>query len=100
MLGVSGAVFLDVDGNGRFDSALDYARRAVSVGEVGTLLTRLGGYDRAVAVQAASLLRHQDPVGFEKRIRSMIEAAPAGSDVIQGFTAYLDAWTASGRVRQ
>jgi hypothetical protein len=98
VLGVSGAVFLDADGNGRFDSALDYARReAGSASSVTSLLTRFAGYDRAVAIQAASLLRDQDPAGFESRGRSILDAAPASSEAAKGFADYLDAWKASSR---
>ena len=91
VLGLSGAVFVDADGSGTFESALEYARREVSVlNHVRPLAERLGSYDAAVATQAASLLRAQNPAAFEARIRSMIEAAP--SHVANGLTAYLDAW--------
>jgi hypothetical protein len=91
VLGLSGAVFVDADGSGQFESAFEYARREVSaVNAARPLLQRLGSYDTAVAIQAASLLRTQDPATFETRIRSMIEGAP--SHVANGFTAYLDAW--------
>jgi hypothetical protein len=91
VLGLSGAVFVDADGSGQFESAFEYARREVSaVNAARPLLQRLGSYDTAVAIQAASLLRTQDPATFEARIRPMIEGAP--SHVANGFTAYLDAW--------
>jgi hypothetical protein len=94
VLGLSGAVFVDADGSGRFESAFDYARREVSaVNDVRPLVTRLASYDSAVATQAASLLRVQDPAGFEGAIRSMIETAP--SHVAKGLTAYLEAWKES-----
>ncbi|MGH9310759.1 MAG: CehA/McbA family metallohydrolase [Vicinamibacterales bacterium] len=97
VLGVSGAVFLDADGSGGFESAFDYARREVSAGgDMTSLLTRLGGYDRAIAIQAASLLRAQDPGGFEGRIRSMLDEVAASSEVEKGLSAYLDAWRESG----
>jgi hypothetical protein len=91
VLGLSGAVFVDADGSGKFESALEYARRELSaVTAARPLLERLGSYDTAVATQAASLLRAEDPATFEARIRSMIKGAPA--HVANGFTAYLDAW--------
>jgi hypothetical protein len=94
VLGVTGAVFVDADGSGTFDSALEYARREVSASDQRSpLAARLGSYDAAVAIQAASLLRAQDPAGFEARIRAMIQAAPA--HVAAGLTAYLDAWKES-----
>lgn len=91
VLGLSGAVFVDADGSGKFESALEYARRELSaVTAARPLLERLGSYDTAVATQAASLLRAEDPATFEARIRSMIKGAPA--HVARGFTAYLNAW--------
>ena len=94
VLGLSGAVFVDADGSGNFESAFQYARREVSAAnDERALVKRLGSYDMAVATQAASLLRVQDPAGFESKIRSMVQAAPA--HVAEGFMAYLDAWKES-----
>lgn len=94
VLGLSGPVFVDADGSGKFESAFEYARREVSAANEGPpLVTRLGSYDAAVATQAASLLRAQDPAGFEGRVRSMIQGAP--SQVAEGLAAYLDAWKES-----
>ena len=96
VLGLSGAVFVDADRSGRFESAFEYARREVSrAGAATPLIARLASYDAAVATQAASLLRAQDPAAFEGRIRSMIEDAP--SHVAKGLTAYLEAWKESAR---
>ncbi len=96
VLGVTGAVFVDADGSGTFESALEYARREVSAPNQRTpLATRLGAYDAAVATQAASVLRAQDPARFEATIRSMIPGAPA--HVAKGLTAYLEAWKESHR---
>jgi hypothetical protein len=89
---------VDADGSGKFESAFEYARREVSVANsVRPLVTRLASYDIAVATQAASLLRVQDPAGFEATVRSMIQAAP--SRVATGLTAYLEAWKGSQAAR-
>jgi hypothetical protein len=94
ILGMSGAVFVDADGSGRFESALDYARREMAdASHDRRLVTRLGRYDAAVATQAASLLRAEDPTRFEATVRSLIQQAP--SHVARGLQAYLDAWKAS-----
>lgn len=90
VLGVSGAVFVDADGSGRFESALEYARREVSAATDGTLAQRLAPYESAVATQAASLLRVHDPAAFEGTVRSLIQSAPA--HVARGLLAYLEAW--------
>ena len=98
VMGVSGAVFVDGDGSGRFESAFEYARRELSAaGDARPLAMRLGPYDSAVATQAASLLRARDPAGFEATIRSMIPKA--SPHVVKGFTAYMDAWKESQRAR-
>jgi hypothetical protein len=94
VLSLSGPVFVDADGSGRFDSAFAYAQREVSAAnQTRPLVTRLGSYDAAVAIQAASLLRAQDQAGFEGRINSMIQRAPP--QVAKGLAAYLEAWKAS-----
>jgi hypothetical protein len=99
VLGLSGAVFVDADGSGTFESAFEYARREVSAAsDMRPLVTRLDAYDTAVATQAASLLRVQDPAGFEERVRAMINVAP--SQVAKGLLAYLEAWKGSGRARR
>jgi hypothetical protein len=98
VLGVSGAVFVDADRNGRFESAFEYARRLVSGGEdAPALVARLARYDAAVAVQAASLLRARDPAGFEATARSVIEVAPTA--IAEGFSAYLKDWEESRAMR-
>ena len=91
VLGVSGAVFVDGDGSGTFESAVAYARRELAATSDSTALAaRLDRYDVAVATQAASLLRARDPAGFEAAIGAMLEHAPA--QVASGLRAYLDAW--------
>jgi hypothetical protein len=98
VLGLSGAVFVDADGSGRFESALEYAQREVTAADgARSLAARLASYDQAVAVQAASLLRVQDPEGFDGRIRAMRDTAPP--HVAAGLTAYAEAWRASQAAR-
>jgi hypothetical protein len=90
VLGLSGAVFVDADASGRFESAFEYARREVfAEGDTRPLIARLGAYDSAVATQAASLLRARDPAGFEAKVRAMIHVA--APQTAEGLTAYLEA---------
>ena len=108
VLGVTGAVFVDADGNGRFDSAFDYASRLVADAAQGDvsqlsarLAARLADYDEATAVQAASLLRSRDPASVEAVCRA--EAASAPAPVQRGMGTYLAQWrraTAAGEKRQ
>jgi hypothetical protein len=98
VLGVTGAVFVDADGSGTFDSAFDYAQREVSsTTDVRALSAKLASYDGAVAIQAASLLRAQDPGGFETTIERLIKDAPP--QVARGLEAYRDAWNQSRHSR-
>jgi hypothetical protein len=98
VLGLSGPVFVDADGSKKFDTAYEYARREVSSrNDKRPLETRLGSYDMSVAIQAASLLRAEDPASFEQRVGSMIQRAP--SHVAKGLIAYLEAWKESQRDR-
>ena len=94
-LGLTAPVYVDADGNGRFDSAYDYAQRLVteSKGDVATLSTRFVEYDEAIAVQAASVLRARDAAQFESACRRLIEAGPA--HVSRGVGAYLNQWELS-----
>jgi hypothetical protein len=94
ILGISGAVFLDADGTESFESAFTYAGRQVAAAKDGQeLVARLEGYDEAVSVQAASLIRAQNPAGVEARVRSLIDGA--ASHVARGFMAYLEGWRQS-----
>jgi hypothetical protein len=102
VLGVSGAVFVDADRSGRFESALDYARRAIeattaigATSDARPLAARLGRYDAAVATQAASLLRARDPARFDTTIDAI--RAVAAPHVVRGLHAYVAARRASGR---
>jgi hypothetical protein len=101
VLGMSGALFVDADRTGTFESAFDYARREVSAGkDLRELVARLRPYDGAVALQAASLVRAQAPGAFEQNVRSMIPTA--ASHVAAALQAYLEAWKesqAAGAVR-
>lgn len=58
IFGISGAVWIDGDRNGKRNSALDYARALVAQakGDPHALIQSLAAYDEAVAVQAAALL--------------------------------------------
>ena len=105
VLGATGAVYLDGDQNGRFDSAYDYATRVTSecaneAGDdadrlVALLSDRLGGFDEAVAAQVASALRARHPKNFEPLCRKLIGTAPPPA--ARGLTAYLEQWKLTTR---
>jgi hypothetical protein len=99
VLGLTGAVWVDADGSGRFDSAYDYASRVVqsSGGDWAAVVAKLADYDEAVAAQAASLLRARSEDGFDEKARDAIKNA--SPTVRRGFEAYLRAWAESKAAR-
>jgi sugar/nucleoside kinase (ribokinase family) len=95
LIGATGAVWIDGDGDGQRTSAYAYARRLVSSlsEEPAKLIDALGAYDQAVAAQAASLLQGQGVSLQDPALRQALSAA--GPQVEQGFNAFADAWRAS-----
>jgi hypothetical protein len=97
VLDVTGAVYVDADASGRFDSAHGYATRLVAAAgeptDPAALATQLAAYDEATAAQAASILRTRDPAGFETTCRHLIDTGPPV--VSRGVDAYLKQWQQS-----
>jgi hypothetical protein len=95
IIGSTGAIWLDVDGDGRRTSALEYANRMVAKhgGSAAKVIQSLGQYDESVAVQAANLLHVRGISPEDAEIRAA--AKMAGPHVERGFRAYFDAWRAS-----
>ena len=96
-IGCSGAVWLDVDGDGRRSSARDYAEFAVgsSGGSVETILEKLQTYDEATAAQAAFVFHLQSglnrqPPFLNSNAQPLVRAAQ--SHVRSGIQNYVDAW--------
>lgn len=91
VLGVTGAVWLDGDGDGKRTSACEYARRLCEASrwEAAGVVQALAGYDEAVATQAAGLLRER---GVSANDPSVREATP---QVRRGFEAFAEAWRES-----
>ncbi len=92
VIGCSGAVWLDADGDGRKMSAYDYAKDATaqSQGDLKNLLNLLAGFDQAVAAQAANL--------YQSSGRSLLnpdaqESVSQADDAVKrGFQKYIAAW--------
>jgi hypothetical protein len=92
VIGSTGAVWIDSDGDGQRTSAHEYARRLVQKHgkNVPELIKALGGYDEAVAVHAASLLHGQGVSVLEPAI--LVDARKVGAQVESGFQLYFEAW--------
>jgi hypothetical protein len=69
VLGSTGAIFIDADGNEKFDSAYDYAQQLIESDK--PLATELKSYDAAVAAQVASLLQQGNPERFEEACKPL-----------------------------
>jgi hypothetical protein len=92
VVGCSGAVWLDVDGDGRRTSAYEYARRLFSetAGDLTALVDRLSDFDQAVASQASHLVQPRIGLGWQDQVQQQLsDAAPT---VRAGFDSYLKAW--------
>ncbi len=95
VIGVTGAVWLDADGDQRRTSAYDYAQKVIAdaKGDWKKAVAALAGYDEAVAVQAAGLLRVAGTSPSDKDVRAAAKAA--GEHVLRGFDTYAESWRAS-----
>jgi hypothetical protein len=95
VMGASGAVFVDADGSGGFDSAYAVASKIVESAnaELKAVVGRLSECDEAVAAEAASILRVRMGDGFEAKLTAAAEGG--GPAVKRGFRAYLRAWAES-----
>jgi hypothetical protein len=95
VIGVTGAVWLDADGDGRRTSAYQYARRLVDAHgqRPAEVVPALADYDEAVAAQAAGLLQARGVPANDPAIREA--AAKAGPHVERAFRAFAEAWRES-----
>jgi len=92
VIGLTGAVWIDGDGDGKFTSAFEYAKREVTAKDasISKLLPRLAKFDESVAAQGASLLHEAGAdLESESNTRLLKSATP---HVRAGFKKYLEAW--------
>jgi hypothetical protein len=90
VMGSSGAVWVDADGSGKFESPHEYAVKIVegARGEMKYVVRALGDYDEATAAQAAGVLWRREPQDFEQKLNSAMEGGAA--PVRGGFEAFLN----------
>jgi hypothetical protein len=92
VLGCSGAVWLDGDGDGRRSTARDYAERLIASakGDVARLIESLASFDAATAAQASHLFR---TAGGSLESTAFHAASQDAPPAIQaGIRSYLRAW--------
>lgn len=92
VIGLSGAVWLDSDGDGKRTSALEYARRFVEENPDAPeeAIAALAEYDEAVASHVACLLHKRGVSLDQKSVQSA--ARNAGPHAERGFRRYFEAW--------
>jgi hypothetical protein len=92
VIGASGAVWLDADGDGRRTAAFDYAQRLIgaSRGDLPRLIEALADYDEAVAAQAAHLVQLSGRSLLTDDAQAALKAA--APPVQDGVRTYLAAW--------
>lgn len=95
VVGCSGAIWWDVDGDGRRTAAYDYAQRlfAESNGDLDKLIASLSDYDRAVASQVAKLYQASGKSWLTSSARQALQDASAETQA--GVRMYVEAWRAN-----
>ena len=89
VLGMTGAVKLDADGDGKWSSARDYAEQLVgrSKGDAKVLAETLADVDQAVAAHSAHVLLRDHEVAPVK----LLQQAALGKSARAGITAFINA---------
>lgn len=87
VVGATNPVRLDSDGDGAFSSPRDTARRLrTEFGpDLGSLIDRLGAFDRAVAVQAADLMRESGIDLSTDSLRAILDRSSVANFVRDAF---------------
>ena len=93
--GSTGAVWVDVDGDGKKTPAYVYAETLMKqhADDHSALIKSLANYDQAVVFQVASLLRERGVSPFDSNLTKLLQEAE--SQVQIGFAIYAESWRAS-----
>ena len=88
-MGVSGAIWIDADGDGKISTAQQYARELVTRfrQDLEGLFNAMSAHDEAVAVQAAALL-HQSGVDLSGPVATAA-LTKASSSIKEGFKKFM-----------
>jgi hypothetical protein len=100
VIGATGAVWIDADGDGVRTCAYQYAQRLLKNhgADASILATALADYDEAVAAQVASLMQARGVAVADPQV--MAAARKAGPHVERGFAAFAEAWRECEIARQ
>ena len=90
VIGCSGAIWLDVDGDGRPTSAHQIATQllAVAEGDLAGLISSLQGYDQSITCHAAHLLHASGTSVFSDALQELLRGASESTK--HGFRAYAE----------
>lgn len=99
VVGASGAIWLDADGDGKRTSARAYAERVFhqSEGDLKRMVELLRDFDSAVATQAAHLIQTSGQSLLAEAATEIIETA--SPETKAGFQSYIRAWQKTQRAR-
>lgn len=94
VIGSSGVIRVDADGDGRFSSAYDYASRIIeqNSSDIAALVAALAPFDEMVAAQAASILRARGVGMADERLQAALRVSPEATR--RGFEAFWREWEA------
>ena len=94
-LGSSGAIWIDVDRDGKRTPAYEYAKNIISRSgkDVTVIIKDLEKYDEAVAIQAAAVL-HEEGVNLSGNV-VLSALSTAGIAIKEGFRKFQEAWLES-----
>ena len=95
VIGCSGAIRIDGDGDGKYSSPYDYAKKlfADSAGDDAKLVAALKDYDEAVAVQTASVARAAGRERFDSFLAAIAEDGAPQTKT--GANNYVAGWRAT-----
>lgn len=99
VIGCSEAVWLDADGDGKFQAAREYAERALdaSAGDFKRLMQELSKFDAATAAQAAHLIESNLKDADRPRLEAAVKTAATQTQI--GFERYREAKQKTERAR-
>ncbi|MFK7844099.1 MAG: CehA/McbA family metallohydrolase [Rhodothermales bacterium] len=100
VLGITGAVWIDGDGDGERSSAVDYAKQLISSagGDLSMLFAQMEFYDEAVAAQVAFLLELSGTTLEDEDVRHHL--LQSGPSIQVGFERYVQARNLSLQARK
>lgn len=92
VIGATGAVWLDEDGNGEKNSAYEYAKDLVGLsdGSLATLIKHLERFDQAITIQSAGIYfdDHPEVLPLSYEMQKLIESS--SDHIRKGFEKYIN----------